>query len=284
MRSIARTLPNRSEGATGTDLNAPKGYQDWPLVFTTGGDSSGLEDPDILPVECTNSGFFDHEISCAYWLNASNPIGSQAATIAFPCPYYTWSVGYSAADGRVMTNIKASNFVQPVALIVAADGVYMGRQSGAVWNGQLPDWVSAPRGWGRGDELGVCGWACAGDWDGGVSAGERRGECLQPRAGVELWALQRVCESVLEFAVGGTCRWPHSGGAGARPRVRPASEMERRAEPTLPSLREGFQRPLVGFARGASRHRRLPIGRPAGEDPHPHDQPRHRTRLGGSSW
>jgi len=122
------TLPNRLTGATGTDRDAPKGYVDWPMVYSAGGDSSGLEDPTDFPVECSNSGFFDHEISCAFWLNANNPIGSQSATIPAWCAYYTWSVGYTAADGTVIPPASVSNIQQPVALVVAADGVYMGRQ------------------------------------------------------------------------------------------------------------------------------------------------------------
>ena len=121
-------LDIRWTGNTGADANSPKGYTDWPIFFSTGGDSSGMNDPTEFPVQCSSSGSFSHEISCAYWLNASNPIGSQAATNATRCPYYTWSVGYTAADGSVLGPVRTGNIRMPSTLVVAADGVYMGRQ------------------------------------------------------------------------------------------------------------------------------------------------------------
>jgi len=109
-------------GQTGTDLNKPQGYQDWPTNFLGSGDSGGQADPPLpLP------GGFIHEIRCSYWLNAYNPTGSAVAPSS--CPYYTQSVGYVFSDGSVMTAVQAQNFVRPAALIVATDGVYMGRQS-----------------------------------------------------------------------------------------------------------------------------------------------------------
>ncbi len=112
-------------GQTGTDPNKPKGYQDWPTTYLNGGDSGGQADPG-LPIP----GGFNHEIRCGYWMNANNPIGGGAALATVtPNVFYTWSVGYTAADGTQMTNQLSSTITNPEALIVVADGVYMGRQT-----------------------------------------------------------------------------------------------------------------------------------------------------------
>lgn len=109
-------------GQTGTDPGKPQGYQDWPTSFLGVGDSGGQADPP-LPL----AGGYYHEIRCSYWLNAYNPTGSATAPI--PCPYYTQSVGYVYSDGSAMTGVQSQSFARPSALIVATDGVYMGRQS-----------------------------------------------------------------------------------------------------------------------------------------------------------
>jgi prepilin-type processing-associated H-X9-DG protein len=116
-----------SGGQTGTDLNKPKGWQDYPTQFLGAGDSGGQKDP-VLPD--TSGGIaptFLNEIRSSYFINANNPTGSTSA-FANPCPYYTQSVGYVGSNG-VMQNVKGTNIARPASLIVACDGVYTGRQS-----------------------------------------------------------------------------------------------------------------------------------------------------------
>lgn len=121
-------LPGMTGGQTANDLNKPNGYQDWPTTFLNGGDSGGQADPALPVANFGNSnGLYTHNIRCGYFLNASNPIGNPAANV--PCPYYTQSVGYLFSDGTTMPLVRATAFTRPSALIVACDGVYMGRQS-----------------------------------------------------------------------------------------------------------------------------------------------------------
>ncbi len=121
-------------GQTGWDQNKPQGYQDWPVQFVTaGGDGATKTDP-VLPMAGFGdaNGLYQHNIRCGYWLNAQNPIGSApaAGTTAPVCPYYTQSVGYGPyGDGSCLGLVRGSVFTRPGSLIVAADGMYMGRQS-----------------------------------------------------------------------------------------------------------------------------------------------------------
>jgi len=121
-------------GQTAYDQIKPQGYQDWPVQFlTAGGDGATKGDP-VLPMAGfgDSNGLYLHNIRCGYWLNAQNPIGSSpAATASAPaCPYYTQTVGYGPyGDGSSLGLVKANTFSRPSALIVASDGMYMGRQS-----------------------------------------------------------------------------------------------------------------------------------------------------------
>ncbi|MGN6366661.1 MAG: type II secretion system protein [Phycisphaerae bacterium] len=114
-------------GQTATDLNKPKGWQDYPTEFLGSGDSGGQKDP-ALPVAGFGDadGLYEHEIRCSYYINANNPTGNTSA-IAKPCPYYTQSVGYVGSNG-VLGNVRANGIARPDALIVICDGVYAGRQ------------------------------------------------------------------------------------------------------------------------------------------------------------
>ena len=120
-------LEGMAGGQTGSNLNAPKGWQDWPTTFINGGDSGGQVDP-TLPanISPTNVGYL-REIRCSYWINANNPIGGTSAPITNP--YYNWSVGYTFTDGSTMTPETSTKIIMPSKMIVAADGVYAGRQS-----------------------------------------------------------------------------------------------------------------------------------------------------------
>jgi prepilin-type N-terminal cleavage/methylation domain-containing protein/prepilin-type processing-associated H-X9-DG protein len=120
-------------GQTAYDQDKPSGYQDWPVQFlAAGGDSAPKCDP-TLPI----AGFGDmtgpyvHEIRCGYFLNAYNPIGTAptAGTTVPACTYYTQSVGFGPyADGS-LPRVKAQRIVRAGAMIVACDGMYMGRQT-----------------------------------------------------------------------------------------------------------------------------------------------------------
>jgi prepilin-type processing-associated H-X9-DG protein len=114
-------------GQTGSNPLLPMGYQDYPFAVTAaGGDGVAKQDTTIPALG------FNHIIRCSYWLNAYNPVGAQVATVQpvnTVSPYYTHSVGYTAADGTMLTPLPSARIVGSSALIVAADGVYMGRQS-----------------------------------------------------------------------------------------------------------------------------------------------------------
>ncbi len=120
-------------GQTAYDQDKPSGYQDWPVQFlTAGGDSATKGDP-VLPIQGFGDtcGLYMKNIRCGYFLNAFNPIGSapSSGTTTTPCAYYTQSVGYGPyADGNLPL-VKDTNMASPGTLIVACDGMYMGRQS-----------------------------------------------------------------------------------------------------------------------------------------------------------
>ena len=120
-------------GQTAYDQDKPSGYQDWPLQFlAAGGDGAKKGDP-VLPI----AGFGDfngpyvHQIRCGYFLNAFNPIGSapSAGTGVPPCAYYTQCVGYGPYSNGNLPLVKDTNVARPAAMIVACDGMYMGRQT-----------------------------------------------------------------------------------------------------------------------------------------------------------
>ena len=120
-------IQGMAQGQTGTDPTKPKGYQDWPfVVLTVGGDSSPKQDTTIPALG------FSHNIRCSFWLNAYNPVGTAIAStqpLITVSPFYTHSVGYTASDGSMLMPLPSSRIVNGSALIVAADGIYMGRQS-----------------------------------------------------------------------------------------------------------------------------------------------------------
>ena len=121
-------------GETGSDPDKPQGYQDWPFQFVTaGGDSAQKQDP-VLPTPGfgDSTGLYIHEIRCGYFINALNRIDTPPAggTTVPPCPYYTQSVGYGPYTNGNTPPVKGGSAIsRPAALIVACDGMYMGRQS-----------------------------------------------------------------------------------------------------------------------------------------------------------
>lgn len=120
-------------GQTLYDQDKPSGYQDWPLQFlSAGGDGATKGDPALpIPGFGNASGPYIHQIRCGYYLNAFNPIGSAPASGAAvpPCANYTQCVGYGPYANGNLPLVNGQNIARPSALIVACDGMYMGRQS-----------------------------------------------------------------------------------------------------------------------------------------------------------
>jgi prepilin-type N-terminal cleavage/methylation domain-containing protein/prepilin-type processing-associated H-X9-DG protein len=107
-------------GQTGTDPNNPKGWMDWPN--TRNGTSN-------IPVTIPARGF-NRILRISYWINSDNPIGS--VTSFTPDTFYTGSVGYGpSSNGLVMRLTQSAAFKSAGRLIVAADGVYAGKQGNA---------------------------------------------------------------------------------------------------------------------------------------------------------
>ncbi len=105
-------------GQTGTDLNNPKGWLDWPFLRTgTSNDAQTIPDRN-----------FNRVIRVAYWINADNPIGS--VTSVTQDLYYTGSVGYgpSSNGGKFIRQTKLNAILNPSRMIALADGLYAGRQ------------------------------------------------------------------------------------------------------------------------------------------------------------
>ncbi len=112
-------------GQTGTDQGKPRGWTDWPLVFTSvGGDSSPKQSTTIPALG------FNKIIRVSYWINAYNPVGNQPADIPSSDLYYTASVGVGPDNsGNFIRLHNTSGIRHSSQLIVVADGIYMGRQS-----------------------------------------------------------------------------------------------------------------------------------------------------------
>ena len=124
-------------GQTGTDPGKPRGYIDWPFYFNG---SSGDSSPQVPQIDLADR--YKKIIRVSYWVNAYNPItsgtsisgyfnpGTQPAGTAPGDVYYTTSAGVGPdSTGAFLKLHKTSSITHSTQLIVAADGVYMGRQS-----------------------------------------------------------------------------------------------------------------------------------------------------------
>lgn len=123
-------LQGMAAGQTGSIQSNPRGWTDWPMYFNgTGGDSS----PEVA-ITMPAQGF-GRIIRCSYWINAYNPVGAAptgatARDLRISDLYYTTSVGYGPdSSGRYLTPHNTSSIRHSSLTIVAADGLYMGRQS-----------------------------------------------------------------------------------------------------------------------------------------------------------
>jgi prepilin-type N-terminal cleavage/methylation domain-containing protein/prepilin-type processing-associated H-X9-DG protein len=112
-------------GTTGLDEQLSRGYVDWPMTLTAQGGDSEPTIPSTIPAQG-----FNKIIHVSYWINAYNPLGSAPASIAASDLYYTSSVGLGPdSTGQYIHLHKISEIKRSSRMIVAADGVYMGRQS-----------------------------------------------------------------------------------------------------------------------------------------------------------
>jgi prepilin-type processing-associated H-X9-DG protein len=113
------------DGQTGTDPDKPRGWTDWPLRFTSVGGDSAPKEAITIPERG-----FRKIIRVSYWINAYNPVGNQPADIAALDLHYTASVGLGPdGKGQFIKPHRVALFrPSPSLFIVAADGIYMGRQ------------------------------------------------------------------------------------------------------------------------------------------------------------
>jgi prepilin-type N-terminal cleavage/methylation domain-containing protein/prepilin-type processing-associated H-X9-DG protein len=114
-------------GQTGTDGGKARGYIEWPMMFA--GPAGGDSDPQSA-VTIPLSGF-NKIIRCSYWINSYNPIGGPVTKPLTQLDlYYTVSIGWGPDTVGAYTQLhKMSSIRYSTRTIVAADGVYMGRQS-----------------------------------------------------------------------------------------------------------------------------------------------------------
>ncbi len=110
---------SHATGQTGDNLDAPKGYFDWPTLRTG---SSYV--PQMIPERG-----FDVVLRSSYWINAFNPIGARE--ILEPDLHYTASVGYGlSTNDLTIKHTSMAAYVRPDTLIATADGVFAGRHRG----------------------------------------------------------------------------------------------------------------------------------------------------------
>ena len=83
-------------GQTGTDLGLPRGWTDWPMIFTSVGGDSEPEQATTVP-----SLGFNKIIRCSYWINAYNPVGGAVTNLPANDLYYTCSVGFGPDNNGV---------------------------------------------------------------------------------------------------------------------------------------------------------------------------------------
>jgi prepilin-type processing-associated H-X9-DG protein len=112
-------------GQTGADPGLPRGWTEWPMIFTSVGSDSAPKQATTIP-----SIGFNKIIRCSYWINAYNPVGGAVANLAPNDLYYTSSVGFGPdSTGAYLMPHKMASIRSSADFIVLADGVYMGRQS-----------------------------------------------------------------------------------------------------------------------------------------------------------
>jgi prepilin-type N-terminal cleavage/methylation domain-containing protein/prepilin-type processing-associated H-X9-DG protein len=114
-----------TQSGTAADQANPRGYADWPMIFTVAGSDSEPKQDTTIP----DRGF-NKVLRVSYWINAYNPVGGAVTSIAANDLYYTGSVGFGPdSSGMYIQVHKTTNITHSSELIVIADGLYAGRQS-----------------------------------------------------------------------------------------------------------------------------------------------------------
>ncbi|MEK6642387.1 MAG: prepilin-type N-terminal cleavage/methylation domain-containing protein [Planctomycetota bacterium] len=117
-------IEGMKDGQTGTHSGKPRGWTDWPLVFTSVGGDSVPKKATTIP-----QWGFNKIIRVSYWLNAYNPIGSAPANIAAADLHYTASIGLGPDSFGKYTESRRLRNPKPSEFIAASDGIYMGRHA-----------------------------------------------------------------------------------------------------------------------------------------------------------
>jgi prepilin-type N-terminal cleavage/methylation domain-containing protein/prepilin-type processing-associated H-X9-DG protein len=112
------------DGQTGADPDKPRGWTDWPLKFTAVGGDSMPKIAVTIPERR-----FTKIIRVSFWLNAYNPIGNAVPDIRTTDLHYTTSVGWGPDNQGRYLELHRLTCRRPPQLIVASDGIYMGRQA-----------------------------------------------------------------------------------------------------------------------------------------------------------
>jgi prepilin-type processing-associated H-X9-DG protein len=117
-----------ANGQTLTNPGWCRGYIEWPMMFAGPGGGDG---DDQSGTTIAASGF-NKIIRCSYWINSYNPIGQPSSplpNLSTTDVFYTVSVGWGPdINGNYTRPHKTSSIRYSSRMIVAADGVYMGRQ------------------------------------------------------------------------------------------------------------------------------------------------------------
>jgi prepilin-type N-terminal cleavage/methylation domain-containing protein/prepilin-type processing-associated H-X9-DG protein len=117
-----------TQSGTLADQANPRGWADWPMIFTTAGGDSQPKQDTTIPDQGYNK-----VLRISYWINAYNPVGNVSSAVSLIAPndlYYTASVGFGPDPaGAFITLHKTTNIKHSSRLIVVADGLYAGRQS-----------------------------------------------------------------------------------------------------------------------------------------------------------
>ena len=117
-------------GTTGTDPGNPRGWVDWPMVFTAvGGDTAPKRAVTVPAAGLTRV------LRVSYWINAYHPTGQTltAASAATKDLYYSTVVGYGGPPASRLAAHRIDRCRFAAQTVTVADGVFMGRQSADGW-------------------------------------------------------------------------------------------------------------------------------------------------------
>ena len=117
-------------GTTGTFQANPRGWVEWPLVFTVVGGDTAPKQAVTIP-----AARFDRILRVSYFINAYHPTGQTLtpAQVVQRDLYYSTVVGYGGDVGGRLVAHKINKCRAAARTITVADGVFMGRQSVDGW-------------------------------------------------------------------------------------------------------------------------------------------------------